>query len=86
MIIFCLSFIVFSGIKTADDLVDCMKNKNCEVVPEHGYGYSISQTTESKNYDNKTLNCPKPKCPKCGERKGNKTSWIDFSDLNKSAA
>ena len=59
---------IFSGIKTADDLVNCMKNKKCEAVPEAGYGYHKRQPQ-----------CPQRECPQCN----NTQTWQHFSNINK---
>ena len=62
-----LIYSIFSGIKTADDLVNCMRNKRCEAVPEAGYGY------------HKQPQCPKRECPQCNDTH----TWQHFGNIQK---
>ena len=79
----------FSGIKTADDLVACMKKDHCENVPENGYGYGKHKHTKTDKEagEDNVVTCPKFDCSQCsvGESRKNsnntKFSWLSLSNL-----
>ena len=68
--IFCLlNDSIFSGIKTARDVYNCMVKNDCEKVTEYGYGYT--DVTEKSCH----INAPCQNCS-CPPTEASNSMWV----------